>query len=95
MPRLPPLVRDLQIDYTELSLAAPEKVRFRYMLEGHDGGWTEARTPRQAFYSNAKNWSGTTFGRYLPLPGRPAELLEPVLDHVDRDRRTRGIGRPQ
>src|SRR5262249_49891337 len=26
--RLPPLVRDLQIDYTALSLAAPERVRF-------------------------------------------------------------------
>jgi hypothetical protein len=27
-PRLPPLVRDLGIDYTALSLVAPEKVRF-------------------------------------------------------------------
>ena len=33
---LPPLVRDLQIDYTALSLVAPEKTRFRYMLEGRD-----------------------------------------------------------
>src|SRR5688500_19519137 len=28
--RLPPLIRDLQIDYTALSLVAPEKNRFRY-----------------------------------------------------------------
>src|SRR3989442_890079 len=28
--RLPPLVHDLEIDYTALSLVAPEKVRFRY-----------------------------------------------------------------
>ena len=34
--RLPPLTRDLQIDYTALSLVAPEKNRFRYMLEGRD-----------------------------------------------------------
>jgi hypothetical protein len=27
--RLPPLVRDLEIDYTALSLVAPEKIRFR------------------------------------------------------------------
>src|SRR5262249_47024275 len=31
---LPPLIRDLQIDYTALSLVAPENVRFRYRLEG-------------------------------------------------------------
>ena len=50
--RLPPLVRDLQIDYTALSLAAPEKVRFRYKLEGLDHDWQEAGTRRQAFYTN-------------------------------------------
>ena len=33
--RLPALIRDLQVDYTALSLAAPEKVKFRYKLEGH------------------------------------------------------------
>ena len=31
---LPPLTRDLQIDYTAFSFAAPEQVRFRYKLEG-------------------------------------------------------------
>ncbi len=40
-PRLPSLVRDLAIDYTALSLVAPEKVRFRYKLEGHDRDWTD------------------------------------------------------
>jgi hypothetical protein len=35
--RLPPLIRDLVIDYTALSLVAAEKVRFRYKLEGKDG----------------------------------------------------------
>jgi signal transduction histidine kinase len=52
MPELPPLVRDLRIDYTALSLTAPRKVRFRYKLEGSDEGWQEAGTRRQAFYSD-------------------------------------------
>jgi len=49
---LPPRVRDLQIDYTALSLVAPEKMRFRYKLEGWDPEWQEVGTRRQAFYSN-------------------------------------------
>jgi signal transduction histidine kinase len=50
--RLPPLVRDLQLDFTALSLSAPEKVRFRYTLEGYDNDWQEAVNRRQAFYTN-------------------------------------------
>lgn len=49
---LPPLVRDLEIDYTALSLVAPEKVLFRYKLEGLDRDWQDAGTRRQAFYTN-------------------------------------------
>jgi signal transduction histidine kinase/ligand-binding sensor domain-containing protein len=49
---LPALTRDLQIDYTALSLVAPEKVRFRYMLEGYDSDWQDAGNRRQAFYTN-------------------------------------------
>ena len=50
--RLPPLVRDLQIDFTALSFVAPEKVRFRYKLEGYDNDWREAGIRRQSFYAN-------------------------------------------
>ena len=50
--RLPPLIRDLQIDYTALSLVAPEKIRFRYKLEGRDNDWQEAINRRQAFYND-------------------------------------------
>src|SRR5262249_11315807 len=49
---LPPRVRDLQIDYTAPSFVAPEKVLFRYKLEGWDRDWQDAGTRRQAFYSN-------------------------------------------
>jgi signal transduction histidine kinase len=52
--RLPPLVRDLQIDYTALSLVAPEKVRFRYRLDGYDRDWQDAGNRRQAFYTNLR-----------------------------------------
>ena len=50
--RLPPLVRDLEIDYTALSLVAPEKVLFRYKLEGADRDWQSVGNRRQAFYMN-------------------------------------------
>jgi len=50
--RLPPLTRDLQINYTALSLVVPQKVRFRYRLEGHDTDWQDAATRRQAFYND-------------------------------------------
>jgi signal transduction histidine kinase len=41
---------DLEIDYTALSLTIPERVRFRYKLEGKDTEWQDAGTRRQAFY---------------------------------------------
>ena len=50
--RLPPRTRDLEIDYTALSFVAPQKVRFRYKLEGRDVAWQEAGTRRQAFYND-------------------------------------------
>jgi signal transduction histidine kinase len=31
---------------------APQKVRYRYMLEGFDHGWTDAGTRRAAYYTN-------------------------------------------
>jgi signal transduction histidine kinase/ligand-binding sensor domain-containing protein len=50
--RLPPLVRDLEIDYTALSLVTAEKVFFRYKLDGRDHDWQDVGNRRQAFYSN-------------------------------------------
>jgi signal transduction histidine kinase/streptogramin lyase len=49
---LPPRVRDLQIDYTALSLVAPETVRFKYKLEGQDQDWNEVINGRRAEYTN-------------------------------------------
>ncbi|WP_146072261.1 sensor histidine kinase [Bryocella elongata] len=50
--RLPPLTRDFEIDYTALSFVIPQKVRFRYKLEGHDTDWQDVGTRRQAFYND-------------------------------------------
>jgi signal transduction histidine kinase len=52
--RLPAHLRDLQIDYTAPSLAVPQKIQFRYMLEGRDVAWVEADTRRQAFYTDLR-----------------------------------------
>ena len=49
---LPPLIRDLQIDYTALSLVAPERNLFRYKLEGRDRDWQEVTNRRQVFYND-------------------------------------------
>jgi signal transduction histidine kinase/ligand-binding sensor domain-containing protein len=50
--QFPPLTKNLQIDYAGLSLVVPQKVQFRYRLEGYDKQWQNAGTRRQAFYTN-------------------------------------------
>jgi signal transduction histidine kinase len=50
--RLPARTRDVEIDYTALSFTVPQKVGFRYRLEGRDPDWQDAGTRRQAFYTN-------------------------------------------
>jgi signal transduction histidine kinase/ligand-binding sensor domain-containing protein len=50
--RLPPLTRELRIDYAAMSFVAPEKVRFRYRLEGFDNDWKDDAGGRQAVYTN-------------------------------------------
>src|ERR1700723_3355450 len=50
--QLPPLTRDLQIGYTSPSFLIPQKVKFRYRLDGHDREWQDAGTRREAFYTD-------------------------------------------
>jgi len=52
--RLPARVRDLTIDYSALSLAAPEKIHFKYKLEGQDNEWREVINDREVQYSNLR-----------------------------------------
>ncbi len=39
-------------EYAGLSFIAPQKVRFKYKLEGFDKDWTDAGTRRVAYYTN-------------------------------------------
>jgi signal transduction histidine kinase/ligand-binding sensor domain-containing protein len=50
--KVPPHPRDLQIDYTSPTFSIPQKVKFRYRLDGYDHDWHEAGTRRQAFYTD-------------------------------------------
>ena len=52
--KLPVGTRNVHIEYTATSLSAPERVRFRYKLEGMDEGWQDADTRREAFYTNLR-----------------------------------------
>ncbi len=49
--RIPPGSHRLEFRYTGLSFDAPERVRFRYRLEGLDANWVEAGSRRMAFYT--------------------------------------------
>jgi signal transduction histidine kinase len=51
---LKPLTRQLQIAYTATSLSIPDRVRFRYRLDGVDTEWQDAGDRREAFYTNMK-----------------------------------------
>ena len=50
--RLPARTRSLHIEYTALSFAAPEKVRFKTKLEGFDTSWVDAGARRDVTYTN-------------------------------------------
>lgn len=49
---LPANVRNLQIDFTALSMIAPEKIHFKYKLEGQNRNWHEVINERHAKYTN-------------------------------------------
>jgi ligand-binding sensor domain-containing protein/signal transduction histidine kinase len=49
---LPAGSNDISFHYTALSLLAPEKVKFKYILEGFDKEWHEERSLRMVNYTN-------------------------------------------
>lgn len=49
---LPAGTKDIEFIYTGLSFSAPERVHFKYMLEGFDSDWKDAGTRRAAYYTN-------------------------------------------
>ncbi len=51
---LPVYSTNIRIDYTALSLSIPERVRFRYKLDGVDKDWQDPGNRRSAFYTNLR-----------------------------------------
>lgn len=49
--RVPPATQRLELRYTALGLRAPERVTFRYFLEGYDRDWVNAGASRVAQYT--------------------------------------------
>lgn len=54
--RIAPLqyTRDIEFHFTALSLTNPERVRFRYKLEGYDADWRGPVSVRQITYTNLR-----------------------------------------
>jgi signal transduction histidine kinase/ligand-binding sensor domain-containing protein len=52
--RLPAQTQDLEIDYTAPSLAIPERVFFRYKLDGVDRDWQDVGARRAAYYTKLR-----------------------------------------
>jgi len=50
--QLAPGKKNIEFYYTALSLRIPERVHFKYWLEGYDNEWVEAGTRRVAYYTN-------------------------------------------
>ena len=44
--------KSIEIKYTGLSLKIPEKVKFKYILEGYNDEWVNASKRRTAYYTN-------------------------------------------
>lgn len=49
---LPAGTKEVRINYTATSLQVPERVQFRYVLEGFSDRWTDPGQLRQAFFTN-------------------------------------------
>ena len=50
--RVPSSRRRIAVGYAGLSLSVPERVRFRYRLDGFDRDWSDPVAERQAVYTN-------------------------------------------
>ena len=50
--RLPPSHRRVEIEFTALSLSAPENVACKYRLQGVDNDWVNVSGPRTAYYGH-------------------------------------------
>jgi ligand-binding sensor domain-containing protein/signal transduction histidine kinase len=51
-PRIAAGTRSITFDYASTNLSTPQRIRFRYKLDGSDQGWSEAVSLRQVIYKN-------------------------------------------
>ncbi len=88
--QLPSSPENVRIDYTALSLTLPQRVQFRYMLEGVDTQWQEVGNRRSAYYTTlapgsyrfrvmAANedgvWNTDGAGMMLVVPPTPVQTV--------------------
>jgi signal transduction histidine kinase/ligand-binding sensor domain-containing protein len=50
--RIPTARRRITFSYIGLSLSMPDRIRYRYMLDGFDRGWSQPTAAREAVYTN-------------------------------------------
>src|SRR5262249_10105569 len=50
--RIPAGRRRIRFEYYAISLSVPERVRYRYRLDGFDADWTEPAAARETVYTN-------------------------------------------
>ena len=81
---VPPGRDRITIHYAGLSFAAPQKVRFRYRLEGFDKEWIEAGVRRTAYYTNIPSgsyrfvvYASNGDGTWSAVPGEVSFTVRP------------------
>ena len=78
--------RRLTLTFVGLSLSVPERVRFRYRLEGFDHGWIGPTAAREAVYTNLSPRSyrfrvtaSNPDGDWSPAPATATFTVEPLF----------------
>jgi ligand-binding sensor domain-containing protein/signal transduction histidine kinase len=71
----------LEIDYTSPDLLSPDRVTFRYRLEGFDEAWTPSPKGRAAYYTNLPpgRYRFHVVARDGARPDRTSEAILPIV----------------
>ncbi|MDZ4818421.1 MAG: two-component regulator propeller domain-containing protein, partial [Planctomycetota bacterium] len=69
---------NLSFRYTALNLRAPTRIEFRYMLEGFDSDWIDAKSRREAFYTNLRPGGYRFRALGINLDGTTYEAANPI-----------------
>lgn len=79
---LAPEQRRLTLRYVAPSFFAPERIRYRYRLDGVDNDWVEAGTRREAFYTNLEPGGYTFHVQAINADGVPGPVASLPL-HIE------------